>query len=285
FVVDAFAEKSFEGNPAAVVLFSDTSYPPDEILKKIAREFNLSETAFLTPHPFSTSTSPHYNLRWFTPKLEIELCGHATLASAFSLFSSIHKDNHSKISFHTLSGVLETSFESGSVSMSFPDDVPVPVDDAKCVEVISRACGLKVDDMLYVGRGRSFFLCVVVDETKVDLKNVDGVDEKLLQDAFGEQAIILTAKSRSSDADFTSRVFGINIGIKEDPVTGSAHCLLAPLWINILGSDTVSERNGKLKGYQASERGGYVGVEWLREKGIVRLTGSAVMVAEGKMYL
>ncbi len=243
-VVDAFAERPFRGNPAAVALVD--RFPPDEVMQAVAAEVNLSETAFAAPRP-----DGDHRLRWFTPLVEVDLCGHATLAAAHVLGRSVR--------FHTRSGVLACRRDAdGFVEMDFPADPPeagdVPAD-------------VPVADPRWFGRGR--------DDVLIELRSADQVrayqpDLARLAD-LGSRAVIITAAGDTPGIDCVSRVFGPRVGIPEDPVTGSAHCCLAVFWSRRTGKD-------RLVGHQASRRGGTVHMTVDGDR--VRLGGRAVTVAE-----
>ena len=256
YQVDAFSTKIFGGNPAAVCFFE--RWPEDEILQSIASENNLSETAFLV-----RKSEGLYHLRWFTPKLEVDLCGHATLASVFVIFSFV--DNSlSAIDFDTQSGRLSVARSGTLLSMNFP------VRRAHTVEkspLIAQALGV---DPLAVLKSRDL-LVVFNDESTVRDMKPDFDKIKHIPDVF---AVIVTAPGQK--ADFVSRFFAPKAGINEDPVTGSAHCTLIPYWADRL-------KKNQLHAYQLSERGGELFCENLGDR--VRISGSAALYAKGELYL
>jgi PhzF family phenazine biosynthesis protein len=208
YQIDAFSRKIFGGNPAAVCLLG--SWLADDALQAIAAENNLSETAFLVPRAEGL-----YDLRWFTPAVEIDLYGHATLASAFVIFSFIHR-TLSSVDFKTASGLLTVAKSGELLSMDFPGRKPVPTGTSA---ILSRALGAEPVEVL---KSRDL---LVVFENESSIKNInpDFDTLKQIRDAFG---IIVTAQGDKSD--FVSRFFAPNAGISEDPVTGSAHCTLIP---------------------------------------------------------
>jgi predicted PhzF superfamily epimerase YddE/YHI9 len=246
-VVDAFTDRPFSGNPAAVAIVDE--FPGDDDMQAIATEMNLSETAFV-----ATGTGGEPDLRWFTPSTEVDLCGHATLASAHVLGGSIR--------FHTRSGVLSCERAAdGWIEMDFPADRP------SAEQVPSM---LRLDGIRWYGRGRFDVLIELADAAAVrdfqpDLPTLTGL---------GSRAVIITAPSDIPGIDCVSRVFGPNVGIPEDPVTGSAHCTLAAFWGDRLG------RN-RLIGEQASRRGGVVRMRRHGER--VLLGGQAVTISEVRL--
>ncbi|MDT7729592.1 MAG: hypothetical protein QOI21_6168 [Actinomycetota bacterium] len=246
FLVDAFTPSAFAGNTAAVVLL-DTPADPAWI-QSVAAEFKHSETAFVV-----TGGEDPLPLRWFTPAAEVDLCGHATLATA-------HVLGGDQV-FSTRSGELRCQAADGWVSMDFPADVPAESED-----------DLGIDGTVFVGRGVSDILVVLRDAALVrgfepDLPALAKLDAR---------CVIVTAPGDVDGIDFVSRVFGPAVGVDEDPVTGSAHCTLAPYWAARLG-------RGKLTGEQASERGGIVRMNLEGDR--VRLAGQAVTVASGELHV
>lgn len=260
--VDAFADAPFAGNPAAVCLLDG---PADEgWMQRVAAEMNLSETAFL--HRAETEPGG-FALRWFTPTVEVALCGHATLASAHVLYETgrLHADEPAR--FHTASGLLTvTSAGDGALTMDFPATPLAPADDLP--EELAHVFGVAP---VWVGRSRFDLFIVVSDEAAVR-----GLDpDPAAVAALGSRGIIVTAQADEERAyDFVSRFFAPGSGVAEDPVTGSAHCALAPFWAARLGRDA-------LAGYQASARGGLVLVRVRGDR--VDLTGRAVTVLRGEL--
>ena len=262
FQVDAFADHAFGGNPAAVCLVDGDV--DDDWMQSVASEMNLSETAFLSP-----AADGLYNLRWFTPAIEVDLCGHATLASAHVLWDE-KIEGPEPLSFSTKSGVL-TAVRAGDglIQMDFPADPPdVSYSGGPFSDGMAAALGVPV---VGVHRGRFDLLVEVEDAEAVrrltpDFRSLAGFDAR---------GVIVTAAGDGLDgADFVSRCFYPASGVDEDPVTGSAHCTLASFWCTRLGRPS-------LVGWQASPRGGRVGVELSGDR--VLLTGRAVTVLRGEL--
>lgn len=254
FIVDAFTKTPFAGNPAAVVPLE--AWPAGDWLQKVAREMNLSETAFIV------RSSTGYDLRWFTPTVEVDLCGHATLATAKVLAHLGQLPEGSEVSFSTRSGILKTSRHGEDLQLDFPSQpaapTSIPPDFSPSLGVTPR----------YVGFNGSDYLLEVESEQQVralvpDLKQLAQVPCR---------GVIVTARSSDSQFDFVSRFFAPRAGIDEDPVTGSAHCCLGPYWGEKLQKQT-------LIGHQVSSRGGIVHVTLAKDR--IHLRGSAVIVASG----
>lgn len=228
FQVDAFTSSVFGGNPAAVCILE--AWLENDVLQKIAAENNLSETAFLVP-----KSSGNYELRWFTPTIEVDLCGHATLASAFVLFGYFDHDKPVLI-FQTTSGELSVARFENLLSMNFPARPPAEI---KPPEMLCEALGVEAS---YVLAARDL-LAVFEDEKTIQNMTPDFDKIKKIKSHF---AVIVTAPGKHSD--FVSRFFAPNAGINEDPVTGSAHCTLIPYWAKRLNKN-------KLHAFQLSKRG------------------------------
>ena len=258
FHVDAFADEPFAGNPAAVCLLDEPR--GDTWLQHVAREMNLSETAFVIRQPGG------FGLRWFTPTTEVELCGHATLASAHVLWEEGRLALSAVACFRTRSGLLRARRREGWIELDFPSD---PLEPAPAPPGLVRALGV---DPLYVGRGRFDYLVEVASETIVRAVEPD----LALLRTVPARGVMITSRADSEDFDFVSRFFAPRVGIDEDPVTGSAHCALGPFWAERLGKR-------QLVAYQASARGGVVrvGVRGSR----VSLGGQAITVARGTLYV
>jgi PhzF family phenazine biosynthesis protein len=253
FQVDAFTDTPFKGNPAAVCLL-DTPQP-DDWLQAVAGEMNLSETAFLRPR------GDRYELRWFTPTMEVELCGHATLASAHVLWETGACRADRAVAFETRSGTLRARRAGDWIELDFP---ATPEREASCNIDLERALGAAP---AYVGKSKFDFLVEMAGEQAVrDL----APDLVLLQQAQA-RGVIVTARADGGDHDFVSRFFAPQSGVPEDPVTGSAHCCLAPFWGRRLGKQ-------EMVGFQASARGGIVRVRLQNDR--VTLGGRAVTVLD-----
>lgn len=253
--MDAFADTAFRGNPAAVCFLTEDR--DDAWMLAVAAEMNLSETAFLS------RDGAAFRLRWFTPTVEVPLCGHATLASAHAIWEEGVADG--PITFHTLSGPLRAEMEEDWIRLDFPAK---PARRTAAPVGLAEALGA---DLLLHAEVPGFHLVEVSDAATVrglrpDIRRLD---------ALGPVAVVVTAAG-DEGCDFVSRVFGPGIGIDEDPVTGAAHCILAPFWTERLG------RN-ELIGYQASQRGGVVRVRIPGDAGRVHLLGRAVTTLRGAL--
>jgi PhzF family phenazine biosynthesis protein len=257
--VDAFTDTPFRGNPAAVALFEQL--PDDQLLQNLALEMNLSETAYPVRRP-----DGDWDLRWFTPATEVDLCGHATLASAHVLFE-LGLVTTGRVTFHTRSGPLTCRQDGGSVTMDFPI---APAQPCGPVEGLAEALGVPVVD-----QGRSFDLLAQLDSprTVADLQ-----PDMVALARIDTRAVVVTAAGDvdGGPAHFVSRVFGPRVGIAEDPVTGSAHCILGPWWAQRLGTS-------ELDAHQVSARGGRLTVRILGDR--VELVGQAVTVLDGTLRL
>jgi PhzF family phenazine biosynthesis protein len=256
--VDAFTDRAFAGNPAAVCLLEKPA--DDAWMQNVAREMNLSETAFMIPR----DDAAHFGLRWFTPTVEVELCGHATLASAHVLFEGGHVPRTDTIHFSTLSGTLLARSSAKAIVLDFPSDPPV---DTELPDGLMQALGAYP---VHLERGSFDYLVELESEAAVRSLQPDFAALRQLP----VRGVIATARSESPEFDFVSRCFAPGVGIDEDPVTGSAHCTLAPYWGAKLGKT-------RMTGFQASNRGGAVGVELKGDR--VELTGKAVTVLRGEL--
>ncbi|MGH7163582.1 MAG: PhzF family phenazine biosynthesis protein [Planctomycetota bacterium] len=255
FTVDAFAERPFSGNPAAVCLLPG---PADATwMQDVAREMNLSETAFLH------GEGDEYRLRWFTPAVEVELCGHATLASAHVLYETGTLEPQRRALFRTLGGGLTASREGESIALDFP---ALRVDPADPPPGLLEALGAEA---AFVGRSRFDLLVEVSSEAQVRSL---APDFRALR-AVKARGVVVTARGR--EFDFVSRFFAPSCGVDEDPVTGSAHCALAPFWAERL-------QKRELVGFQASRRGGIVRTRLEGDR--VILGGRAVTVLRGQLF-
>jgi PhzF family phenazine biosynthesis protein len=255
YQVDAFTDKPFTGNPAGVCVLPG---PKDDTwMQNVAREMNLSETAFLQQQ------ADGFRLRWFTPAVEVELCGHATLASAHILWETGLLARDESARFYTLSGLLTATRRQGDIELDFP---ATPDEPAEAPPGLAEILGAKVMNF----RGSRFdHLVEVGSEDTVRGLRPDFTRLK----ALPVRGIMVTSRASTPGFDFVSRFFGPAVGIDEDPVTGSAHCCLGPYWSMRLGKT-------EMLAYQASARGGVVGVTVMGDR--VRLRGKAVtvMVAE-----
>ena len=254
--VDAFTSVPFAGNPAAVCILPQPRGA--EWMQQVAREMNLSETAFLDPRPDG------YNLRWFTPAVEVDLCGHATLAAAHVLWEEGHLDPQCEARFLTRSGRLSARRAAEWIEMDFP---ATPEAAAEAPAALAAALGAAP---VHVGRSRFDYLVELESEAAV----------RGLQPDFGllrplpVRGIIVTSRGSSDGFDFVSRFFAPASGIDEDPVTGSAHACLGPYWSARLG-------RREMLAYQASARGGVVRVRVEGDR--VHLGGQAVTVLRGQL--
>ncbi len=255
FAVDAFTDRPFAGNPAGVCILE--APVGDAWMQSVAAEMNHAETAFLQ------KTADGYNLRWFTPTVEVELCGHATLASAHVLWTKGFEPDTDPIRFSTKSGILTASFVGARIVLDFPSEPPSPAE-------LPFRLGILGDDILYVGKNRMDW--IVQLPTENDVRGLQPDMNEVLR--LGERGLIITAKADTSGIDFVSRFFAPQSGVDEDPATGSAHCCLAPFWSERLGLTS-------MVGYQASPRGGTVGVQMVGNR--VHLLGTAVTFLEGEI--
>ena len=254
--VDAFTSEPFQGNPAAVCVLPGPADAP--WMQRVASEMNLSETAFLYKE------ADGFRLRWFTPATEVDLCGHATLASAHVLWLDGHLPPGEQARFQTLSGLLTADLRGDWIELDFPQE---PASPTELPDALLRALGAPA---VAVGKNRMDYI--------VELES-DAVVRGLTPD-FGllatvpTRGVIVTARSDSPEFDFVSRFFCPQVGINEDPVTGSAHSCLAPYWAERLGKDAMT-------GFQASTRGGVVRVRLAGDR--VKLQGQAVTVLRGEL--
>jgi PhzF family phenazine biosynthesis protein len=262
-VVDAFTSVAFRGNPAAVVLLDEPA--AEHWMQAVAAEMKHSETAFCVPRP---SRDEGFDLRWFTPQTEVDLCGHATLASAHALWEwgSLDPSQHAR--FSTRSGPLGAQRHGDMIEMDFPSTPAEPVD---VPPGLLEALGVALDvDAAGVVRN-DFYVLVEVDDpgTVRDL----APDLEALRDVDAPAVIVTARDTADSEFDIVSRVFAPNVGIPEDPVTGSAHCVLAPYWRERIGTE--------LRCLQASERGGMLHTRLAGDR--VAIGGAAVTVLRGEL--
>jgi predicted PhzF superfamily epimerase YddE/YHI9 len=258
YQVDAFTDRAFAGNPAAVCLLPAPR--PAEWMQSVAREMNLSETAFLVPRE-----ARDFDLRWFTPAVEVELCGHATLASAHVLWETGRLGPAETARFYTLSGLLTAERRAGDIELDFPakpvDEVAPPAGLLEAFEGVTPR---------FVGKSRFDYLLELETEDLVRRAAPDCARLRTLP----VRGVIITAAGDNSPYDFVSRFFAPGAGVDEDAVTGSAHCTLGPYWSERLGKST-------FRAFQASARGGELRVEVVGDR--VKLGGRAVTVLRGEL--
>ncbi|MGI6258852.1 MAG: PhzF family phenazine biosynthesis protein [Anaerolineaceae bacterium] len=257
YQVDAFAVKPFKGNPAAVVMLEESH--PGSWMQSVAQEVNLSETAFLRPKGHD------YELRWFTPTTEVDLCGHATLASAHILYEFGFYDPDETISFHTRSGVISSTFSRGTIELNMPrfgfKPAKTPAGLVEILGVEPVAVSLSENDTLIAEMPNAALIR--------DFKPVcDEINN------LAHEGLAITALSDDPKYDFISRYFSPQTGVPEDPVTGMAHCLLGPYW-----QDKTGKRS--FHAYQASARGGEVWIRLTDTRAFIG--GKAVTVFKGEM--
>ncbi|MBS6500570.1 MAG: PhzF family phenazine biosynthesis protein [Clostridium sp.] len=271
YQVDAFTSEAFKGNPAAVcILENDIS---DELMKNIAQEMNLSETAFVKPLKNSNIGKGNlFSLRWFTPEVEVDLCGHATIATSKVLFDEFNiKEQH--IKYETKSGLLTAKKEDEKISLDFPIDNPLYFN---LTQDILDAMGIRSYSKAIIGEKTRKIVIEVKD--KEDVINLKANFEMLKSLKFKSNVKGIGVTCRGNEKyDFISRYFNPWAGINEDPVTGSVHTLLANYWSNKLNKMDMNA-------YQASNRSGEISLKLL-ENDRVRLSGEAVIVLRGELYL
>jgi len=256
YLVDAFTSEPFTGNPAAVYLLE--SWRDDAWLQRVAREMNQSETAYLVRN------ADGFDLRWFTPLVEVDLCGHATLASAHVLLSTGVLAKNQPIRFSTRSGILTASAAGEQIELDFPLLPERPIESPGG---LAEVLGVQP---IYVGQSRHDLVVEVATDAEVRCACPDMA--RLA--AVATRGVILTARSEDPRFDFVSRFFAPAAGIPEDPATGSAHCCLADFWRKRLQKDS-------FRAYQASSRGGVLSVRVTGER--VVLAGQAITVARGEL--
>ena len=258
YQVDAFATKVFSGNPAAVVPLRQ--WLDEAQLQSIAAENNLSETAFFTPK------DDHYQLRWFTPTQEVRLCGHATLASAFIVFTVL-EPSRASVTFHTRSGRVEVKRDKGDLlTMDFPKRLPKP-----CAAPAQLLNGLSHEprEVLATDEDTNFY---AIYDNEPEVRSMR--PNLPLLEQLHPYGVAVTATG--DGADFVSRYFAPSYGVPEDPVTGSIHCALVPYWSKRLGKSQLHAR-------QVSRRGGDLFCEDLPDR--VLISGQAVKYFEGDIYI
>lgn len=258
YQVDAFTEEPFAGNPAGVVLLREPQ--PDEWMQGVATEMNLSETAFLLPE------GDTWRLRWFTPKTEVDLCGHATLASARVLFEIQPDLRDIPLVFQTRSGELRARWIDGMVELDFPRMHYEPLN---VTPEVANTLGFMPVAAVHSGN-YSLYEAEYEEIIRTLLPDINGIK------ALPMPEVIVTARSTDPEFDFISRFFAPQFGVDEDPVTGSAHCLLTPYWSDKLGKS-------ELKAYQASKRGGSLYLRLTADR--VRIAGAAEMIFKADLLV
>ena len=281
FTVDAFSNRPFSGNPAAVCAL--TSSLAEANMQSIAMEMNLSETAFVSVRQSSSevktfSTSPIFDLRWFTPKCEVPLCGHATLATAAILFNEYSNQNP-ELSFHTASGVLKAARDGDIISLDLPQARCVKQDASELSDLIQATVGnLELADCQFAPTVGKLLLRLTDTTTRSELESLHPSSQAMLAAHKGKvRGVIVTVKG-SEGYDFLSRYFAPWVGIPEDSVTGSAHAVLAGYWSRVLEGQRV------MRARQCSPRGGDVVVK-VMENDRVSVGGPAYIVTRGKLCI
>lgn len=255
YFVDSFTDTLFSGNPAGVLITSE--WLSDKLMQSIAAENNLAETAFVVPE------SGDFGIRWFTPVAEVDLCGHATLASAFVMFNELEYPKKS-IHFNSKSGILSVTKDEDWLTLDFPADTLHPEDLTPALQKTTTA------NILESYKGRSDYLLVLPDEKAVrdSHYHLDAIRQ------LGGRGVIFTAEG--SDVDFVSRFFAPAVGVDEDPVTGSAHTSLTPYWVGRLGKNDLTAK-------QLSARGGFLKCTLQGER--VLMSGQARLYMKGKINI
>jgi PhzF family phenazine biosynthesis protein len=255
YIANAFSNRKFGGNPAAVIPLKD--WLSDMLMQQIASQNNLSETAFVVQQ------GEDYSIRWFTPTVEVDLCGHATLASAHVLFEHMNYTGN-KIVFHSRSGPLQVTRNGDKISLNFPANAPEKISDD---ELIEKSIGIKP---LAVFKSRFDYMVLLGSESDIETLKPDLV----LVSKLPSRGLIVTAKG--NDSDFVSRCFYPQSGINEDPVTGSAHTVMVPFWAKELGKN-------ELTAIQLSVRKGYLDCKLADDR--VVMSGQANTYLEGNCYV
>lgn len=263
YKIDAFTDILFAGNPAAVVPLA--KWLPDDVLQKIAMENNLSETAFFVP--CSSDDEADFHIRWFTPTVEVPLCGHATLANAYVIFNKLGFDGE-LVKLNSKSGILTAVRDGAAIVLNFPKQ---PLRTAEMADEIIDAIGGIQPVETFVVASRDTDLVAVFDDASV-VRNMR--PDMSVLGKLADRGVIVTAPGDKTGLDMISRYFVPAIGIDEDPVTGYMHCVVAPYWAGKLGQDDVV-------GYQASARGGVVACRVDGER--VHLKGEAVLYLQGEI--
>ncbi|OQV21606.1 Phenazine biosynthesis-like domain-containing protein 1 [Hypsibius exemplaris] len=295
-IVDAFTKDAFTGNPAAVCLLTLDSDIADETKQKIAAEMNLSETAFVACHdPGETfARADRFSLRWFTPSVEVDLCGHATLATATVIFR-VYGNNHHQIKFETRSGTLLALQKGDSIALDFPQNPPGPLADTLRVELAALldVCAFlgpdSVMDVAYSPSTRKLLVRLRDDISMADLTALPVNPDQLFAASRTDtvRGVIMTVKGSAATGavdrdgepyDFVSRYFAPWVGIAEDPVTGSSHTVLGPYWAAVLKKSTLYAR-------QCSRRGGDLLLTVLPAGGRMEIAGHSKIVMSGQFTL
>lgn len=255
YQVDAFTTELFGGNPAAVCPLPE--WLPDEIMQRIAMENNLAETAFFV------KSGDHYHLRWFTPVVEVDLCGHATLATAWVLFNELgHSSN--TVSFNSRSGILTVTRSGNELTLDFP------ADEFTEVPLTLELTGAFSEKPVAVFKGKTDYMFVFADEATIATM----VPDMARINQISARGVMVTA--RGNNVDFVSRFFAPQSGIDEDPATGSAHTTLTPYWSKVLGKKT-------MKAIQLSPRKGYL--TCVEQGNRVAISGEAQLYLRGEIYV
>jgi PhzF family phenazine biosynthesis protein len=262
YQLDAFTDKPFSGNPAAVCPLDE--WLTDDVMQAIANEMNLSETAFFVPRPDSAN---EFDLRWFTPAVEVDLCGHATLASGHVVLNRFNTELDS-VTFHTRSGPLGVERKNDMLELDFPSNPPVSISDTDEISAVAAALGATPTEVLLANT------TVAVFESESNVANLKPDFAAIMQ--LPEPWLVVTAPADASEYDFVSRFFVPTAGINEDPATGSTHTILMPYWSTRLGST-------KLVGRQISARGGTMYCELAGDR--VKIAGNVVEVMVGELNI
>lgn len=271
YQVDDFTGQAFKGNPAAVCILEE--YISDELMQSIAKEMNLSETAFVKPlEDKNISDCSLFSLRWFTPEVEVNLCGHGTIATSKILFDEFNVKTD-EIRYETKSGILISGKENNNISLDFPID---SFSNFELTEDILNAMGIKSYVKAVIGENtRKIVIEVNSEEEVITLKpNFDKLN--LLKFNTEVKGLAVTCRGNEK-CDFISRYFNPWGGVNEDPVTGAVHTLLAKYWSNELNK-------AEMLAYQSSNRGGEISIKLL-ENNRVKLSGEAIIVLKGELYL
>lgn len=287
FLVDAFAKQAFSGNGAAICPLNFQQVVPDDVKQKIANEMNLSETAYISviDENETFEKGKCFGLRWFTPTCEVSLCGHATLASAAVLFS-VYNNPSPVLEFQTASGLLKAKkLPGGRIEINLPAYESTPVDMKKYEAVVKAAVGSLPYEEVVLSASKKLVVRLKDTITRQQLQELKPSDSELLAAAPDIIGIIITLKGSGSDDcvddegnkyDFISRYFVPWLGVSEDPVTGSAHSVLAPFWSKILNKNELYAR-------QCSPRGGDLRIQLMEDR--VAISGHACIVVRGQIHV